>query len=172
MGGFSIVTASAAVTATPSTRSWCHLSRVTGILQVRQATVGGDGDRHSEQQVTRVRLPLLLILASATVEAGRQPANLLVPVQVHHPPAVRLVADRRVYRILGIHQGVIQRAAQADHRASERLPAVGHPEDAHPVPAGDRKSTRLNSSHQIISYAVFCLKKKKSIKTHTVNHST
>src|SRR5947208_10632989 len=29
------------------------------------------------------------------------------------------------------------------------------------VDAGDRKSTRLNSSHQIISYAVFCLKKKK-----------
>src|SRR5207244_13391444 len=31
----------------------------------------------------------------------------------------------------------------------------------HADPAGDRKSTRLNSSHQIISYAVFCLKKKK-----------
>src|SRR5438552_7485583 len=29
----------------------------------------------------------------------------------------------------------------------------------------DRKSTRLNSSHQIISYAVFCLKKKKKKKT-------
>src|SRR5947208_10719452 len=29
------------------------------------------------------------------------------------------------------------------------------------VGRGDRKSTRLNSSHQIISYAVFCLKKKK-----------
>src|SRR5258708_29401047 len=28
----------------------------------------------------------------------------------------------------------------------------------------DRKSTRLNSSHQIISYAVFCLKKKKDRK--------
>src|SRR5258708_23765682 len=28
---------------------------------------------------------------------------------------------------------------------------------------GDRKSTRLNSSHQIISYAVFCLKKKKQL---------
>src|SRR5947208_10564675 len=28
--------------------------------------------------------------------------------------------------------------------------------------APDRKSTRLNSSHQIISYAVFCLKKKKN----------
>src|SRR5258708_11529059 len=32
----------------------------------------------------------------------------------------------------------------------------------------DRKSTRLNSSHQIISYAVFCLKKKKKIKDREV----
>src|SRR5688500_19229031 len=34
-----------------------------------------------------------------------------------------------------------------------------------PAPAdmGDRKSTRLNSSHLVISYAVFCLKKKKNI---------
>src|SRR5438034_5192625 len=32
-----------------------------------------------------------------------------------------------------------------------------------PDPAGDRKSTRLNSSHTVISYAVFCLKKKKNI---------
>src|SRR2546422_8748869 len=30
-------------------------------------------------------------------------------------------------------------------------------------PDGDRKSTRLNSSHGYISYAVFCLKKKKTI---------
>src|SRR5258708_15741626 len=33
----------------------------------------------------------------------------------------------------------------------------------------DRKSTRLNSSHQIISYAVFCLKKKKKTKSMTHN---
>src|SRR5258708_2375455 len=33
---------------------------------------------------------------------------------------------------------------------------------AQPRALADRKSTRLNSSHQIISYAVFCLKKKKS----------
>src|SRR5258708_9497661 len=32
----------------------------------------------------------------------------------------------------------------------------------------DRKSTRLNSSHQIISYAVFCLKKKKTIMLSTL----
>src|SRR2546422_5249302 len=30
------------------------------------------------------------------------------------------------------------------------------------IPLGDRKSTRLNSSHGYISYAVFCLKKKKN----------
>src|SRR5258708_31796076 len=35
----------------------------------------------------------------------------------------------------------------------------------------DRKSTRLNSSHQIISYAVFCLKKKKA-STRTINISS
>src|SRR2546430_10362857 len=35
---------------------------------------------------------------------------------------------------------------------------------------GDRKSTRLNSSHSQISYAVFCLKKKK--KTCTSDYST
>src|SRR5256885_11110335 len=31
----------------------------------------------------------------------------------------------------------------------------------------DRKSTRLNSSHLVISYAVFCLKKKKKSELHT-----
>src|SRR2546426_3001993 len=38
--------------------------------------------------------------------------------------------------------------------------AVGKKEDPLAV-ARDRKSTRLNSSHLVISYAVFCLKKKK-----------
>src|SRR2546422_4279256 len=33
---------------------------------------------------------------------------------------------------------------------------------------GDRKSTRLNSSHGYISYAVFCLKKKKKTPTRTM----
>src|SRR5258708_22824144 len=36
------------------------------------------------------------------------------------------------------------------------------PEVAEGTFLADRKSTRLNSSHQIISYAVFCLKKKKN----------
>src|SRR5262245_63462310 len=39
-----------------------------------------------------------------------------------------------------------------------------------PIVLADRKSTRLNSSHLGISYAVFCLKKKKKrIRTHTNN---
>src|SRR2546429_7400481 len=36
----------------------------------------------------------------------------------------------------------------------------------HPTRSADRKSTRLNSSHGYISYAVFCLKKKKTHNTH------
>src|SRR5688572_31355251 len=43
-------------------------------------------------------------------------------------------------------------------------PSESHRRDHHRAP--DRKSTRLNSSHSQISYAVFCLKKKK--KTETV----
>src|SRR5258708_27389191 len=39
------------------------------------------------------------------------------------------------------------------------------------VPGEDRKSTRLNSSHQIISYAVFCLKKKNKSKQFTFKQS-
>src|SRR2546429_1738766 len=37
----------------------------------------------------------------------------------------------------------------------------------------DRKSTRLNSSHGYISYAVFCLKKKNNLKseTHTISNA-
>src|SRR5260221_6811629 len=37
--------------------------------------------------------------------------------------------------------------------------------ESKPHPMLDRKSTRLNSSHTVISYAVFCLKKKKKITT-------
>src|SRR5207244_11074324 len=40
-----------------------------------------------------------------------------------------------------------------------------------PAPRTDRKSTRLNSSHQIISYAVFCLKKKREFRA-LANHLT
>src|SRR5258708_26824394 len=42
-----------------------------------------------------------------------------------------------------------------------RMPASVSRSCAVPCSKRDRKSTRLNSSHQIISYAVFCLKKKK-----------
>src|SRR5256885_12246441 len=40
-----------------------------------------------------------------------------------------------------------------------------------PVLPGDRKSTRLNSSHLVISYAVFCLKKKNAIHTERINNA-
>src|SRR5256885_8722225 len=49
-----------------------------------------------------------------------------------------------------------------DGQAGERARG-GDVEERVPVAGLDRKSTRLNSSHLVISYAVFCLKKKKII---------
>src|SRR2546426_9273651 len=47
-------------------------------------------------------------------------------------------------------------------------PRRPQPSRARRSPAGgDRKSTRLNSSHLVISYAVFCLKKKKTKRSVT-----
>src|SRR5258708_30507781 len=53
-----------------------------------------------------------------------------------------------------------------------RVLARAEPDGGAPL---DRKSTRLNSSHQIISYAVFCLKKKNNVQdahTHTADPRT
>src|SRR5947207_10473828 len=64
-----------------------------------------------------------------------------------------------------------------DERRAEVAPraAVGRMEDrpelVRVVAAGDRKSTRLNSSHTVISYAVFCLKKKKKKKQKDRNET-
>src|SRR5258708_29218632 len=55
-------------------------------------------------------------------------------------------------------------ASATEHRGGQN-PTVGKDETI----KGDRKSTRLNSSHQIISYAVFCLKKKKKEQSHIYN---
>src|SRR3712207_6878776 len=53
-------------------------------------------------------------------------------------------------------------------RADADRPAAGPVHAGAPGDDGDRKSTRLNSSHANISYAVFCLKKKKIITESTV----
>src|SRR3712207_7582880 len=52
--------------------------------------------------------------------------------------------------------------ADDPRRGARGEPRGGVPDRA--LPVGDRKSTRLNSSHANISYAVFCLKKKKTIQ--------
>src|SRR5436190_9068449 len=57
-------------------------------------------------------------------------------------------------------------AAPRPDRGAEPA-ARPHPADAARRGRQDRKSTRLNSSHTVISYAVFCLKKKKTKRYHT-----
>src|SRR3989454_4517430 len=61
-------------------------------------------------------------------------------------------------RLIQTPQGVARLGERVEHRGreSERIEAEGVSRVRL-----DRKSTRLNSSHLVISYAVFCLKKKK-----------
>src|SRR5437763_8395163 len=66
--------------------------------------------------------------------------------------ALPISAARRVGRTLRLHQADAERRGRK--RRCRRRP------DCHHRSARDRKSTRLNSSHRCISYAVFCLKKK------------
>src|SRR2546426_8013162 len=67
--------------------------------------------------------------------------------------------------LVGVHVG-----GEPEHRAvlgrARRAQQLTHHGDRAPVVLNqDRKSTRLNSSHLVISYAVFCLKKKTNKKT-------
>src|SRR5207249_9364116 len=76
--------------------------------------------------------------------------------------SVTLFSDVREHSMLRIILGVV--------RGCRQCPGiVTASEDG-----GDRKSTRLNSSHVSISYAVFCLKKKKKItkKEHLKNNNS
>src|SRR5260221_2806180 len=70
-------------------------------------------------------------------------------------PYTTLFRSRELTRSRRENQPLAVIMADIDHYDGERLI--------------DRKSTRLNSSHTVISYAVFCLKKKKKReKTHTI----
>src|SRR5688500_20041937 len=76
--------------------------------------------------------------------AGREPAH-----QGPHPGAPLTIAKRFMKRSVVAGAGAMLAALPARADWSQ----INMPED--------RKSTRLNSSHLVISYAVFCLKKKK-----------
>src|SRR2546426_7822289 len=96
----------------------------------------------------------------------RPPRSTLFPYttlfrshDVHRSPVVR---PRRALQDPGVG---LELAAYFLNHADRRL---GHRADGERrEPEQDRKSTRLNSSHLVISYAVFCLKKKKTTKHQT-----
>src|SRR5256885_12736895 len=88
---------------------------------------------------------------------------------IRRPPRSTLFPYTTLFRSESISVGrvlVMRNSSSADQpRAAQRRPHEG--EQA--AEQADRKSTRLNSSHLVISYAVFCLKKKKIMYRH---HST
>src|SRR2546430_4162896 len=78
---------------------------------------------------------------------------------IRRPPRSTLFPYTTLFRSVAVRTGIHdQRGAQSARH--------GRPDAARAPGAGgekaDRKSTRLNSSHSQISYAVFCLKKKKT----------
>src|SRR3712207_6898604 len=84
---------------------------------------------------------------------------------IRRPPRSTLFPYTTLFR----SQYVPEREDGGRHRrsltAGSALRSRPGPERAEQVVVEDRKSTRLNSSHANISYAVFCLKKKKINKT-------
>src|SRR3712207_8828298 len=93
---------------------------------------------------------------------------LLFFLKIRRPPRSTLFPYTALFRsdrgVVGTHRGRAAHAAALLLLApppGQRAPPVHHPAGAR---RRDRKSTRLNSSHANISYAVFCLKKKKKQK--------
>src|SRR5947209_12584176 len=68
--------------------------------------------------------------------------------------------------------GELLHALRQPHRVADRGVVHGQVLAMDYTAIGDRKSTRLNSSHANISYAVFCLKKKKQKNTVTSKRTT
>src|SRR2546422_7152348 len=98
----------------------------------------------------------------------RPPRSTLFPyTTLFRSACARSRTDADVHVLRGAHGtahvAAAGQAAQAHARREDRARAAAGTGPARAVrrAAADRKSTRLNSSHGYISYAVFCLKKKK-----------
>src|SRR5688572_31883565 len=89
----------------------------------------------------------------------RPPRSTLFPYTTLFRSRAQLPPDVlvRVVRRALVHD----RRAAVGERPVDDVGVAGDPADVGRAPVEDRKSTRLNSSHSQISYAVFCLKKKK-----------
>src|SRR2546427_9342541 len=91
---------------------------------------------------------------------------------IRRPPRSTLFPYTTLFRSLRLRVLHRDDGPQILHRHVRLAEEIGHArgrDAAHDVDderVGDRKSTRLNSSHSQISYAVFCLKKKKKNNTN------
>src|SRR5258708_29254821 len=93
----------------------------------------------------------------------RPPRSTLFPyTTLFRSLSLRPAADPKLRRISHRPDGRGDATAPRRRAAPRRMVRGGLQRGAAAPLHLDRKSTRLNSSHQIISYAVFCFKKKKN----------
>src|SRR3712207_7975577 len=88
-------------------------------------------------------------------------------LMIRRPPRSTLFPYTTLFRsphAHGRHPRHRRHARRHELPARDRVVPRVPPARDHPPDLADRKSTRLNSSHANISYAVFCLKKKKNTK--------
>src|SRR5206468_13065355 len=113
--------------------------------------------------------PLLLFLHFFFLLIRRPPISTLFP----YTTLFRSDDPGRLLRAsLGVERDRVRRAGVSARLRALRLSAPRLRGRDGGVGGTDRKSTRLNSSHDQISYAVFCLKKKKKKKRISNNHRT
>src|SRR5947209_16020604 len=91
---------------------------------------------------------------------------LLLFLMLRRPPRSTLFPYTSLFRSRGVEQQAVHRGEVLGMHAIQKIPSGRYCLDGGcftvRITAIDRKSTRLNSSHANISYAVFCLKKKKT----------
>src|SRR3989454_4393735 len=78
---------------------------------------------------------------------------------IRRPPRSTLFPYTTLFRSLRGRSGAAREVLRAGPHG-HRHPGISRRRGRQPPDDRDRKSTRLNSSHLVISYAVFCLKKK------------
>src|SRR5690625_6604375 len=141
----------------------------------------GPGDRFIINLLKNVKVPVILVINKVDLITEEEIFPIIQEYSQEYPfteiVPVSSLEGSNVDKLLNILKDHLEEGPKyyedeqlTDHPEyfmiaeliREKVLRLTHKEIPHSVAVKDRKSTRLNSSHVAISYAVFCLKKKKN----------